>query len=119
MQNHIITITVPHKTISWNQLYTAERWRRSKLVQEERETMGHLLKRKIPKLTERIDIEISQFSKGPIVDSDNVCAKLWIDSLKDIQILKDDTPEYVRKVTTSSERAKENYTVLKIFSAPL
>ena len=95
--------TIEYTTPSWNALYSANKWARKKIVDNEREALGFLLKGKFPVQKKRVDITIHQFSKRPI-DSDNVCAKLWIDSLKDIGVLKNDTPQYLGWVHTKSEK---------------
>lgn len=83
------------------------------MVNEEREAIAWHLKGKIKPITKKVNIEIHQYSKRPI-DSDNVCAKLWIDAMKDIGVLIDDTPEYVGWVSIKSEKGKEDLTIMKI-----
>ena len=49
----------------------------------------------------RVDIEvIGYFDQRPL-DSDNVCAKIYIDALRG-WLLEDDSPRWVRRVTTES-----------------
>lgn len=104
--------TILYTTPSWNALYKANKWARKKIVDDEREALGFLLKGKFPPQKEKVDITIRQFGKRPI-DSDNVCAKLWVDSLKDIGVLVNDTPKYLGWVHTKSEKG-EPKTIIEI-----
>lgn len=58
--------------------------------------------------TRPVDIEISAHQRR-CIDSDNICAKLYIDGLRHAGILQDDTPTYVRKVTTQSVKGDSNW----------
>ena len=104
--------TIEHNTPSWNALYSANKWVRKKIVDEERHALGFLLKGKFPPQKKRVDITIHQFSPRPI-DSDNVCGKIWLDSMKDVGILKNDSPKYVGWVKTKSEKG-ERRTIIEI-----
>lgn len=48
-----------------------------------------------------VDITITAFFKGRQLDADNIASKFYIDGLKG-WLIKDDSPEYVRSVTTRS-----------------
>lgn len=54
-----------------------------------------------------VDIQVTAyFDKRPL-DADNICSKLYIDALKGF-VLINDTPKYLRSVTTRSVTDKEN-----------
>ncbi len=101
-----------HKAISWNYLYRGQHWsKRAKLAED-----IHLLvyasvcqqaNNKEKLYGKKVDIHIITHQKRPI-DSDNICAKLYIDGLKGL-IITDDTPEYVGKVTTESIKDKKDW----------
>ena len=54
-----------------------------------------------------VDVHVIATFKGQMLDSDNICAKLYIDALKG-RLLYDDDVRYVRRVTTESKRGKHN-----------
>ena len=60
-----------------------------------------------PIFEERVDILATVYFKNRVLDSDNICSKFYIDGLIGI-VLADDTPEFVRRVSTQSELDKEN-----------
>lgn len=55
----------------------------------------------------RVNITITGYFKGRILDSDNISAKMYVDGLKGI-LLIDDSPKYVGTVSTRSEHDNEN-----------
>jgi hypothetical protein len=63
-----------------------------------------------------VDIHITAYMQPPLLDSDNVAAKLFIDGLKG-QIIVDDKREYVRHCTTTVERHHEDCVVIDIWEA--
>ena len=76
--------------------------------------VGYVIMAMKPKLFSRpVDITITAVQKGRIIDSDNICAKILIDALKG-KIIVDDTPAYVRRVTTESKKGKENTVIMEI-----
>ena len=99
---------------SWNKIYAINNhWTRKKIVDEARRDMGYLLRqKKIPPCKTRVDIRIEEFRPRPI-DSDNVCSKIILDCLKDIGVLKNDSPAFVRWVSTKSEKG-ERKTIIEI-----
>lgn len=55
----------------------------------------------------RVDIRLVGYFAKRIIDADNLCSKIYIDALKGVFFL-DDSPEYVRSVTTQCETDKKN-----------
>lgn len=54
-----------------------------------------------------VDVHVIATFKGRALDSDNICAKLYVDALKG-RLLHDDDAKWVRRVTTESRRGKVN-----------
>lgn len=54
-----------------------------------------------------VDVHVEATFKGQSLDSDNICAKLYIDALKG-KLIRDDDARYIRRVTTESKRGKRN-----------
>lgn len=90
------------RPISWNKFYSGGHWS-ERAAEAER---VHLLMRSAinPNIAAHVvpvHIHvIAYFDKRPL-DADNIAAKLYIDGLKS-WLIRDDTPECVRSVTTSS-----------------
>ena len=104
-----------YRALSWNTLYAGKHWAtRSRLVEEAHMLVGYVIMAMKPKLFSRpVDITITAVQKGRIIDSDNICAKILIDALKG-KIIVDDTPTYVRRVTTESKKGKEDMVIMEI-----
>ena len=98
-------ITIPnHKAISWNKLYSSNNW----IVRKrEADNIHQLVEWYVNQgnrkpFTEKVDISITAYYKHKRKrDSDNVCAKLYIDGLK--ELLLDDDTRHVGKVTTEAK----------------
>lgn len=105
-------ITIPnHKAISWNKLTGRMHWtKRAKLVQE----ISGLVRygnTYTGIIAEKVDISITAYYKDKRRhDSDNVCAKLYIDGLKGL--IEDDDTRYVGKVTTQAKIGQKEDKVL-------
>ena len=98
-----------HKVISWNKLYQQKHWSYRKELADTIHNLVFFLakQQKIKPVKKKIDIYIQAYQTRTI-DSDNICAKLYIDGLKFAKIIKDDTPKYVGKVTLESIKSKQN-----------
>ncbi len=110
-----------HKAISWNQLYKQGHW-------SERSSLAKQIHRlvaisciadfnvSLKTIKKKVDISIiAHYKDKRRRDSDNVCAKLYLDGLKEKGIIKDDDTRYVGKVTTEAKIGqKENKVVIKI-----
>jgi len=105
-----------HKAISWNQLYKQGHWsKRSSLAKQIHELVWSYAP--APKeYKKKVDISITAYYKDKRRhDSDNICAKLYIDGLKEAGILLDDDTRYVGKVTVEAKIGqKEDKVVIKI-----
>lgn len=72
---------------------------------------------KLPKkLQTPITLNVTQFCKGKVRDVDNtvLAAKFCADALKSSGRIPDDSPEYVKTLILTSEKGKENKTVVII-----
>jgi hypothetical protein len=63
-----------------------------------------------------VDIHITAYMLPPLLDSDNVAAKLFIDGLKG-HVIQDDNRTYLRHCTTTVERHHEDCVVIDIWEA--
>lgn len=95
-------------------MYAGMHWsKRSKIADEWHNLIFYECKiQKIPKFLDAY-ITITSISKKP-VDADNICAKIIIDGLVTAGILEDDTPKYLKAVTTISEKGSEELTIIQI-----
>ena len=108
-----VVIIIQQKAISWNKLYSSPHWSiRAKIAKEWHELVywtcqQQMIRKNIGK---GVDIEVIAYCKGKLLDPDNICsAKLIIDGLKKADIIGDDTPEWVKSVTTRCLKAKTDY----------
>lgn len=118
MELETIEFTIEdYRVPSWNQFYVSRHWSmRSRMAQE-----AHVLvwaaiqacKKLRASFTKPVDIHIKAYQKGRTLDSDNICAKILIDGLKGTVIV-DDTPKYVRRVTTESIKADHDYVEINL-----
>ena len=111
------TLIISSKVVSNNKFYSGMHWVvRKKLADAWHEEIFYECKRqKIPKFS-FVHITIKSISKR-VLDADNICAKLCIDGLVLAEIIKDDSPEYVKSVTLVSEKGKEEQTIIIIQEA--
>ena len=96
------------RPVSWNKFYAGMHWGQRKLEADRvHELVGWTLKELAYGMFEtRVDIQVVVYFKNRPQDSDNICSKMYIDSLKGF-VIEDDTREFVRKVTVQSEVDKE------------
>ena len=104
-----ITIVIPdERPISWNTLYGGKHWSwRSKEKNRVRLLVRAYLDVDTSPYNVPVDIEVTAFFKNRPLDSDNICAKLYIDALKGFLLAEDDR-RYVRRVTTLAAVDKDN-----------
>lgn len=102
-------ITIPNeRPISWNKMYSGQHWavRQAEAERVHLLVLAHTPPRVEP-FKERVDISIVSYFKNRPLDPDNISSKLYIDGLKG-RVIRDDTREYIRKVTTQSEVDAKN-----------
>lgn len=108
-------IKIPNlKAPSWNQLYSGKHWTaRKKLADEIHELVRvYSLGKRI--FHKKVDIHIIARYKGKHRrDSDNLCAKVFIDGLVGL-VIEDDSTQYVRRVTTEIQTGLLDEVVIKI-----
>jgi len=97
----MLAFTIPHKPISWNKYYTGVHWAKRSALSNEwawyvREA---LIKAKIPRtpLRKAVTIEVTAHLKR-LIDCDNICLKVVVDGIRHWGLLRDDSPEYVKKI---------------------
>lgn len=95
-------------------MYAGIHWtKRSKIAQEWHDLIFYECKiQKIPKFLDAY-ITITSISKKPF-DADNICAKVIIDGLVTAGIIEDDTPKYLKAVTTISIKGDKELTTIEI-----
>ena len=102
------------KCPSWNTLYSQSHWSKRRALADE---MHMLVRAAIDPNAEPfdvpVDICVTAYYKGALVDCDNVASKLLIDGLKG-RVLRNDDPAWVRSVTTMSRKAKRPHVVIEI-----
>ena len=95
---------------SWNKLYAGVHWtKRAEEADRVHDLVGWTLREMHTYsmfINTRVDIQVVAYFKNRPLDSDNIVSKMYIDGLKGF-VIKDDTREFVRKVTTQSEVDKE------------
>lgn len=103
-------IVIPdEKAISWNDLYKQGHWklRSAEAARVHLMVRGHL-DPSAPVFKDLVDIEVRCYYPTNVrPDSDNVCAKLYIDGLIPF-VIKDDDYKHVHAVTTISLLDRDN-----------
>lgn len=104
-----VTITIPdEKPVSWNKFYAGRHWSNRKA---EADRVHALVRAFIDPDSEPfncpVDITITAYFKGRVLDPDNICSKLYIDGLKG-WIIADDNRRHVRGVRSVSEVDRKN-----------
>lgn len=93
-----------HKAVSWNKLYSQQHWsKRSRLKNEMRQLVRAALPEDYWMFKRPVNISIHGYFRTKPLDSDNICAKLYIDALKG-HVLIDDDIRYVRSVTVQAAK---------------
>jgi hypothetical protein len=109
-----IIITIPNeRAAGWNNTLRIHWTDRDELVQAIWYRMYNALPDKWQMFEQPVDIHVVGTFKGQMLDSDNICAKLYIDALK-TRLLRDDNPRYVRRVTTESRKGKANSVTIQL-----
>lgn len=112
-------ITLPdHKAISWNKIYAQGHWTTRKKLVDEVHFRVKIACKGIGLINGRVSIMIIADFKTRPLDSSNIAAKLYEDGLIKAGIIKDDSPEHVRMVSTES-RPKQEKDQVHIFITPL
>jgi hypothetical protein len=108
-KNDIRALTIPAiKIPSWNELYEQTHWsKRSQLAKDIHYQVRAALDPSMPPFDGLVDIEIIGYFVNRPLDPDNIASKIFIDGLKGWWIA-DDTPDYVRSVTTRSVIDKDS-----------
>ena len=102
------------KAPSWNTLYAQGHWsKRKQLADDMHMLVRAALPPDIQPFDVPVDITITAYYKGALVDCDNICAKLLIDGLK-TWVLRDDNPSWVHSVTTISLKGKRSHVIIEL-----
>ena len=105
-----------HKAVSWNKLYSSKHWTvRSKLAGYIHTLMLESIGRRTLTAKFPVDISITAYFKDKRRrDSDNICAKLYVDGLVP-KLLPDDNTKYIRRVSTMAViGAEDDKVVLEV-----
>lgn len=62
----------------------------------------------------KVNVHITTYRSGKVIDSDNVIDKFAIDGLRAAKVIPDDDPRYVKWAATRCEPAKKDRTVIVI-----
>ena len=100
---------------SWNKMYSGIHWSKRAAEAERVHSLMFLEIKgffsetavELDIFENRVDINMKVYFKNRPFDSDNCCVKPYIDGLIGL-LIKDDTREYVRRVSTQSEIDKIN-----------
>jgi hypothetical protein len=102
MTIELVCFEIPGRPLSWNQIYASPHWSKRKALSDEWKwrVKAALLKFRVPRVPRPGPVRISVccYVNKPI-DCDNIFIKPILDGLRDWQLLFDDMPEYVRKVS--------------------
>lgn len=112
-----LRVVIPnHRAPSINRMYAGMHWtKRRKLVDEIRWIVTSSMPREIDEpFPHPVVVSIFAEYKSQPVDADNVYAKLYIDALKILNVIRDDDPRYVLQVCTSSVRAGQDRVVIVV-----
>jgi hypothetical protein len=107
------------RAVGWNQLMRMHYNGRNHLVKEKKLVVLAAIRQLTTDVTiqeHEVDIHITAYMTALPLDSDNVCAKLYIDGLKG-HVIQDDNRTYLRHCTTTVERHHEDCVVIDIWEA--
>lgn len=108
MQKPIKIVLEGERPVSLNAYYAGMHWTKRKAEADRVHWMIHILNQKEkPLLKHIVDIAMHVYFKSRPLDADNIMAKMYIDGLKG-KVIVDDSPKYVRSVTTVSLTDREN-----------
>ena len=112
-------LSILEKIPSWNKFYVGKHWMERKRLADywHTQVMWYCRTEKVPHF-ESAWITVESHSKRPL-DADNVCAKIIIDGLVMAGVLDDDSPKYLKGVTTISRKSSEELTKIIIDTKPI
>lgn len=117
-----LTLAIPAALPSWNVFYAGAHWRersecakswKLRMIAAVRSAKGYAARLYYGYDVVDIFVTVRHKSKRRR-DSDNICAKLAIDGLKDAGVIADDDPRYVRIVSTQAVQADRDETLITI-----
>lgn len=104
----VIRIILPGEVpISWNQIYESRHWRFRHTEALRVHNTVALYANRCEMVKGLVDIAVIVYFHGRMLDSDNIPVKLYVDGLKG-RVIVDDSPKYVRAVTSMSVKGKES-----------
>lgn len=103
-----------YKIPSWNILYSGKHWTKRQELKEDAKyaILEALNGKRVQMYSDKVSISIIGHFVSPL-DSDNICSKIIIDSLKG-SVIKNDTIKYVGSVTVESVKDTRNFTEIII-----
>jgi hypothetical protein len=94
--------------MTWNTFYAGSHWTKRKSEAERvRVIVLSGLDPDVEIYQVPVNLTVTVYFKSHPQDPDNICAKLYIDALKD-RVIEDDTPRHITSVTTRSRVDREN-----------
>lgn len=112
-------IIIPeHRGISWNKFYDSPHWTvRAKFSKDTHWLVRSCLPEQYEMFTVPVNIKIQAHYMHHPTDSDNLCAKIYIDGLKGL-VIEDDDPRWLHDVSTRSfTGATSDYVLIQITEA--
>jgi Holliday junction resolvase RusA-like endonuclease len=112
--SEVVIVLEGERVPSWNGMYAgAHHAKRAKMAREIHWKVRAALPEDTIPFDAAVDIFITAMMKHPVMDSDNVVAKVYIDGLKP-HVIHDDDGKWVRRVTTEAVKGKENKVTIRI-----
>jgi hypothetical protein len=108
MREPVYILIPDERALSWNDIYESRHWaHRYRLSKRKHGLVRGYLDPDDGPIDELVDVYVlATFTSDPL-DSDNVCAKAYLDGLKPV-LLHDDNIKFVRHVTTRAKLGSEN-----------
>lgn len=102
----VVIVLEGYRPKSWNTFYAGKHFssRQEHVQDAQRAVLAALAVHPVAPFTVPVSVTVIAYYKGQMTDPDNVCSKLLIDGLKHAGIVVDDTPQYIRSVTTISRK---------------
>ena len=108
--DNVVVVLVGERPISWNKFYSGMHWAKRKELADRMHMLMRAALSYPDEITDRFEekvyITVRAYMKSPMMDADNICAKMYIDGLKEAVIYDDDW-RYVKSVTTETNHDKE------------
>jgi hypothetical protein len=120
--SEVVIVLEGERPMSWNRIYAGiNHHARAKEVDAVHWHVRAVIPEGTIPFASVVDIHITAEMTHPVIDSDNIPGKLYIDGLKankddeyQPHVIHDDSPKWVRRVTTEAVKAKENKVTIRV-----